>query len=88
MFHSWCLLIQMFLYTDISFVYMKIKQQLEQPEAKVSIWPGIPLMCPTIDHVTLLLSASHRVLPSALYRMDPSLCTHLLKARLLFHRLW
>ena len=40
------------------FIWKEQKQQLEQPGAKASIWPGSLPMCPTVDHRTHLLSAS------------------------------
>lgn len=45
------------------FIWKDQKQQLEQPEAKPSIWPGSQPMCPTSDHGTLLPPASHRAGP-------------------------
>lgn len=45
------------------FIWKDQKKQLELPEAKASIWPGIPPMCPTIDHGTLVPSAFHGAAP-------------------------
>lgn len=46
------------------FIWKDQKKQLELPEAKASIWPGIPPMCPTIDHGTLVPSAFHGAAPA------------------------
>lgn len=70
------------------FIWKDQKQQLELPEAKASIWPGIVPVCHSIDHGTLChLPLTGQPL-SALYGMDAGLCSCLLKAGFLFHSLW
>lgn len=70
------------------FIWKDQKQQLEQPEAKPSIWPGSLPTCPAMDHGTLCHLPLTGLPLSALCGVDSSLCCHLLKAGLLLRHPW
>lgn len=70
-----------------TWAYQK-QQQLESPKANKSIWFGGLPICPTADHRVLMPSAFHGAALSGVYRIVPSLHSHLVKAGCLCCRLW